>query len=237
MREYVIGDIHGSYRGLCQCLNHVQFDKTKDRLICLGDVCDGWSETKEVINELLGIKHLVQILGNHDAWLLEWFETGNESFMWFSQGGEKTIQSYGRRDLVPKKHIRFLRNALPYYMDINRKGDRRLFVHGGYNWHLALDDQKIDTFIWDRHLIYDAFKKYSQGKCNSAYGIFKHIFVGHTPTLNFDMRKPGHFCNVWALDTGAGWDGRLTIMDSHTFEYWQSDPSPVLYPKEKGRHG
>lgn len=42
-------------------------------------------------------------------------------------------------------------------------------------------------------------------------------------------------CNVWNIDTGAGWSGKLTIMDIDTKEYWQSDFVKELYPDEKGR--
>ncbi len=45
-KTFVIGDIHGAYRALRQCLERSTFDFEKDRLICLGDVCDGWPETK-----------------------------------------------------------------------------------------------------------------------------------------------------------------------------------------------
>lgn len=43
--------------------------------------------------------------------------------------------------------------------------------------------------------------------------------------------------NVWNIDTGAGFKGKLTIMDADTKEFWQSDPVPELYPNEKGRNG
>jgi serine/threonine protein phosphatase 1 len=42
--------------------------------------------------------------------------------------------------------------------------------------------------------------------------------------------KPLHLGNLWALDQGAGWGGKLTLMDVNTHEYWQSDPVSTLYP-------
>ena len=42
-------------------------------------------------------------------------------------------------------------------------------------------------------------------------------------------------CNVWNLDTGAGYRGRLTIMDIDSKKYWQSDNAILLYPNERGR--
>jgi hypothetical protein len=32
------------------------------------------------------------------------------------------------------------------------------------------------------------------------------------------------------MDTGAGWTGKLTIMDVQTKEYWQSELVQLLYP-------
>lgn len=41
--------------------------------------------------------------------------------------------------------------------------------------------------------------------------------------------------NVYNLDTGGGWEGKVTIMDVDTKGYWQSDLVKELYPNEKGR--
>jgi len=49
MKTFVIGDIHGAYKALIQCLKRSKFDYDRDRLICLGDVVDGYPETKECI--------------------------------------------------------------------------------------------------------------------------------------------------------------------------------------------
>ena len=49
----------------------------------------------------------------------------------------------------------------------------------------------------------------------------KTIFVGHTPTLNgvpFISEK----YHLVALDTGAGRNGPLTLMNMDTLEYWQA---------------
>ncbi len=66
MRTFVIGDIHGAYKALVQVLERAGFDYENDKLISLGDVTDGWSETAESIEELMKIKNLVYIKGNHD---------------------------------------------------------------------------------------------------------------------------------------------------------------------------
>jgi serine/threonine protein phosphatase 1 len=42
-------------------------------------------------------------------------------------------------------------------------------------------------------------------------------------------------CEVWFMDTGAGWSGKLSMMNIDTKEIFMSDPVPELYPGVKGR--
>lgn len=42
MKTYAIGDIHGAYKALIQCFERAKFDYEKDRLIVMGDICDGY---------------------------------------------------------------------------------------------------------------------------------------------------------------------------------------------------
>lgn len=71
-----VGDIHGNYKALKQCLQRASFNYDKDTLIVLGDVCDGWAYVDKCIDELLKVKNLRYILGNHDQWALEWAING-----------------------------------------------------------------------------------------------------------------------------------------------------------------
>jgi serine/threonine protein phosphatase 1 len=228
MRTFVIGDIHGAHKALMQCLERSGFDREKDRLIALGDVCDGWPQVKEAIDELLKIKNLVYLLGNHDKWALDWGRDGVQERVWLKQGGENTMRSYNGP--MPAEHVKFLSDARLYFEE-----DLRLFIHAGFDPSKPLEEQGADTFLWDRRLIMEAFSKNSR-EPESRFGPYRDIFLGHTPTLNFYVDKPLQLCNVWALDTGAGWDGgRLTIMELETKEFWQSDYAHNLYPNEPGR--
>ncbi len=67
MKRYVVGDIHGNYNALKQVLKKAKFDYSKDELIIIGDVVDGYNCSYEVVEELLKIKNKVFIIGNHDC--------------------------------------------------------------------------------------------------------------------------------------------------------------------------
>jgi serine/threonine protein phosphatase 1 len=62
---------------------------------------------------------------------------------------------------------------------------------------------------------------------------FNEIFIGHTSTTNWSTDKPMNAVNIHNLDTGAGHEGKLTIMDIHSREFWQSDPVGTLYPEKR----
>jgi len=227
VRKFVIGDIQGNYKGLMQCFERSGFNYEQDELIVLGDVCDGLPQTKECFNELLKVKRLILILGNHNQWLLEWILGRHPGDIWTTQGGRNTQVSYGNDPSnVPPDHKELLKTANLVYQD----EDGRVFCHGGIDPTKTLEKQHPNTLLWDRDLVRNARTKHNQ-KPDFKYGGFKEIFVGHTTTEFFGgSLLPLNFCNVWMLDTGGGWTGKITIMDVATKEFWQSDFVESLYP-------
>lgn len=219
-----MGDIHGAYRALKQCLERSGFDYTNDHLVSLGDVCDGWPETRQAIDELLKIKNLTYILGNHDFWTLEWMKYGHADTVWLKQGGLATVNSFSGIDYT--NHQAFLDRALPYFL-----ADNRLFVHAGVDPLRPLHQQALNIFLWDRNLSRIALDFYFKG-IQSKHTHYAEIYIGHTPT---PFAKPIQSGDVWLMDTGAGWSGVLTMMNIHTKEIFQSDPVPSLYPGVEGR--
>jgi len=226
-RTFVTGDIHGASRALKQCLDRALFNNAEDRLICLGDICDGWPETNACFELLLEIKDLIYIIGNHDQWALEWAETGAKPDIWLRQGGQSTIESYGER--MPASHYQLLKNAFYYYTL-----DDKLFVHGGIT-DAPLEEQGRDIFLWDRSLFQQALSLWHNGKKHEPLTDFREVYIGHTPLHRYNIFHPIKAGGVWMMDTGAGWSGVLTLMDIHSKKYYQSDPVPYLYPGVKGR--
>ena len=261
-KTFVVGDIHGANIALEQCLERSGFNNEEDTLIQLGDVVDGWSESFEAVEKLLTIKNLIAIRGNHDEWWRKYITEG-EHVERFKHGALSTLKSYGFNILgkewnkfqvvydykedslftnlnikdIPKKHVDFFNNQLNYYVDKNNN----CFVHGGFNKYYPINKQP-DPYIyfWDRSLWYSMIDTTIGEPIKSKvfYGVdnFKNIFIGHTPTINWDTDKPMNSDILYNIDTGAGFTGRLTIMDVETKDYWQSDPCPLIYPHEKGRN-
>jgi serine/threonine protein phosphatase 1 len=66
--------------------------------------------------------------------------------------------------------------------------------------------------------------------------LYKEIYIGHTPTTNYNVIVPMQGCNVWNIDTGAAFKGAISVMDVDTKQFWQSEPVIKLYPNEMGRN-
>lgn len=234
-----MGDIHGNAKGLKQCLERSNFNKEEDLLIQLGDVADGWSEVYECVEELLSIKNLISIKGNHDDEWLQFLSTGIHRWD-FEQGARATLNSYRKHQIgdmyyTPDTHIKFFREQHLYYID----DENRLFIHGGFNRHEPLKGQPTRVFYWDRDLWGAALSYESMKSNNHKFKMvdnFKEVFIGHTATINWDTDKPMRAANIWNLDTGSGFAGKLTIMNIETKEYFQSDLVQELYPEEHGRN-
>jgi len=222
MRTLVLPDVHGGYKAMMQVFERSKFDYENDRLICLGDIADGFPESAQCIEELYKVKNLIYIIGNHCVWLRQWFETGAAPVIWTEQGGRATIKSYIDNPDLMIKHRDFFKQARRYY-----EQDGKLFVHGGYDTTKPIHEQTEQYLTWDRDLWDNRHNKIDIAPYNEVY-------VGHTSIYNFS-HKPMCYNGVWFLDLGAGWEGCLCLMDIDTKEYWLSDKVSSLYPNEKGR--
>lgn len=237
MKTFAIGDIHGAHKALLQCIQRSGIDKENDRLIFVGDMVDGWPLVPECVDTLLEFKNLIIIRGNHDQWFMNWANTGVIAPAWYQQGGQATLLKYEfDRDLTKKHMDEYFNKSMIYYVDEERNF---AFMHGGYDWHIPLCENDKDTIMWDRHMYQTAFyweTSNSVNKENNKFKEFDTIFVGHTTTqwkINWKHEPstlPSFFSNLVNLDTGAGWSGRLTIMNVDDLMYWQSDPVQELYP-------
>ncbi len=238
---FVIGDIHGGLRALEQVLERISVVST-DRLIFLGDYVDGWSQSYELIEYLLVLskKHkCIFLKGNHDTWAADWLKGGEPDPVWLQHGGQATCDSYQSISFETRfKHIAFFDSLLDYYVD----SENRMFVHAGFT---SLRGPKFEhhasTFYWDRTLwelavCVDPRISRDSGYFPSRLSIFKEVYIGHTPTSQLGENTPMRACNVWNIDTGAAFRGKLTGINIDTKEFWQSSALIDLYPNERGRN-
>ena len=240
-RTLVFGDIHGGLKALEQLLDKVDLVST-DKLIFLGDYVDGWSESAKVIDFLIKLEKsndCTFIKGNHDVWCEDWLKTEIQNKTWLQHGGKSTVKSYQNYSQIQKsEHLEFLQKMKFYEID----NQNRLFIHAGFtSMHGPEKEFYESNFSWDRTLWEMALTMDKRIKKDSkSYPkrllLYNEIYIGHTPTLHYDIEVPMQGCNVWNIDTGAAFLGKLTCIDIETKKFYQSDKLVDLYPNEKGRN-
>jgi serine/threonine protein phosphatase 1 len=226
MTNFAVGDIHGRSPAFEDVLKKSNFDKESDYLIVLGDIVDGYRNTKQCFEILEMIKNKIITRGNHDQWFLNWIKTGFELPAWIHQGGYATLESYefDRRN-VPTSHINMIENSLIYYIDYKNN----IYCHGGFDPHVRIEFQEDEFIMWDRSLCNRAYEKWLKHEVDERFSLlsipeYNHVFLGHTSTGFYDKRYiPLTFGNITMLDTGGGDRGKLSMMNVDTFEYYQSD--------------
>lgn len=241
MKTVVIGDIHGGFRGLKQLLESVNLPKDT-KYIFVGDYVDGWSESAEVVSYLIDFSKkndCIFIRGNHDELLYKYLKFNDNNPAWLIQGGESSVESYDKlSEAEIGEHIHFFENLMNYYID----SENRLFLHAGFTNQRGPQYEYYPNLVyWDRTLwemvcAIDATISEEDDKYPKRLKLFREIYIGHTPVTRVGFDKPACFANVWNVDTGAAFKGKISMMDVDSKEIWQSEPVYKLYPNEKGRN-
>ncbi len=223
-RIYAIGDSHGCIEKLVDLRAAILEDSARADaagpaaarrvVVYLGDYIDRGPASREVLDLLIeqplaGFES-VHLLGNHEAFMLQFLDEAGDPLNWILNGGDATLSSYGveigqlslgsaegeglraalaRR--VPRKHRAFLSNLRPRHVE----GDY-LFVHAGIRPGVAIEAQDLEDLIWIREPFLGS---------NADHG--KIVVHGHTPG-----QAPVIRANRIGIDTGACYGGKLTTL-------------------------
>ena len=241
MRTFAIGDIHGGLKALIQVLNKLAL-KEGDQLVFMGDYVDGWSESSQVIQFLIAMSQIFEcifIKGNHDVWCQDWLKNEAVNPSWYLHGGKETMESYeGFSAQEKKEHLYFFENLPLYHID----AENRLFLHAGFTSLHGVQKEKfqelfyLDRSLWEMLLAMDLSIEKESIFYPKRLQHYKEIYIGHTPTTNYNEPSPINIANVWNIDTGAAFKGKITGINIDTKVFYQSDNLPSLYPDEKGRN-
>ena len=221
-RVYAIGDIHGRIDLLRRLQARIRIDAQDSRaescvVVYLGDYVDRGGHSRDVIECLIeepidGFE-CVSILGNHEAFLLEFLDDPACGDIWVFNGGDTTLRNYGvevgdpefyasgwewLRDRfvehLPESHLDFLR-GLPL---MHVEGDY-LFVHAGIRPGIPLESQAREDLLWIR-----------EGFLDFEDDLGKVVVHGHTPLKEVQIRP-----NRIGIDTGAWMTDTLTCLVLH----------------------
>jgi len=240
-RTLVIGDIHGGLLALQQVMERAGIQK-EDHLIFLGDYVDGWSDSAKTISFLMALSRKQKttfIRGNHDDLVYQWLKGKTMSPKWMMHGGQSTIDAYMQISQEEKlAHIAFYESMKDYYVSTNNK----MFCHAGFqNLNGPQHEWHSTAFYWDRTLwemvcVMDMSIHPGDVRYPKRLQLFDEIYIGHTPVTRIGASVPTRRANVWNIDTGAAFHGSISILDTTSKSFWQSDAVSSLYPEEIGRN-
>jgi serine/threonine protein phosphatase 1 len=218
---YAIGDIHGRLDLLTDLLAQVAADAGRHpvdqqrQLVFLGDYIDRGTESRGVVDALLGLSWPgftpTFLMGNHEEAMLEFLDEQTDGVGWLTYGGLETLISYGvairklptdaasaaelrdnLRAAVPPRHIDFLRRCVLNHVE----GDY-VFVHAGVRPGRPLEQQNRRDLLWIREEFLRA-RDPLPGKV-----------VVHGHTICDSPQDLGHRIDI---DTGAFVSGQLTCL-------------------------
>ena len=223
-RLLVMGDVHGQFEKMQRVLSLCDFRPENDRLVFLGDYVDRGPDSRKVVSEVLRLTQMgaTALYGNHEDLMLKALLNRNQGNInpenleqWFANGGETTLDSYRAHTDILDEHLAFFAD-LPRWVEM----DGYLLVHAGIRPDRGIAEQSVHDLIWIREdyiLIYNGPQTVVTGhtpvQCLKRYELFDDIEDATQPLV----RNHKIF-----LDTGAAWNGPLTLMDLLSGEYWQS---------------
>jgi len=206
-RLLAMSDIHGEYGAMQLVLAQAGYVPKVDRLILLGDYIDrgpAASAVAEKIRRLVSVG-AVALRGNHEQMMID--AIGSDEYdLWERNGGRATRASYPSAAKM-RSDAEFF-NTLPLYYET----DENIFVHAGLRPGVPVEKQDANSLLWSRPRAFDEYEG-------------KTLVVGHTPTQTIVSRGwQAPLCrgNVIFIDTGMGYNCRLTLLDLTQNIYWQA---------------
>lgn len=194
-KDFVVGDIHGTFSKLTDQLLEIGFDFDNDRLFCTGDLVDRGPESHLAL-DWLAYPWFHSVRGNHEDMAIGWAE-GNpytpgasSEGLYIRNGGQWFIDMNFKEQQLFADTFK----QLPFRIQVGQYG----IVHAEAPQDWLRPDAE-HTMLWSRNRV---TLKDKRGTTN-----IKKVFLGHTP-----MNKPLECGNNHYIDTGACFGYDFTII-------------------------
>lgn len=214
MKNYwFIGDIHGELTLLDGLLEAI-LKNQPDHITFLGDYIDRGPHSRGVVERIMELEVPVTcLMGNHELMMLSALDDTafgyNSMELWYYNGGEATLQSFGFsgffsfQSQMEARYLDFFRNLRMSHVTEAGSGKKILATHAGVSPSVPLADQLLlkdyrdlqqymmekqlslgDTFVWTREEFFNSSAKLWDGYV---------VIHGHTPTSNLKkFIRPQH---------------------------------------------
>lgn len=208
-KDYVVGDIHGSFRQLMNILLKMDFDFKKDRLFSVGDLCDRGLHSEEIL-KWMNYEWFIPVIGNHESLVIGYsqqiinFEilirVGAEWWFHIDENNQKKILNYFEN--------------LPIAIEVETNVGKVGIVHA--NCPLDSWEDFKSILLTEEGYKYGnkAIWTYAKEENKKTIEDIDYVVVGHTTLHNSQQWN-----NMFLIDTGATYEsGFFTILDLQTLK-------------------
>jgi serine/threonine protein phosphatase 1 len=188
-RDFVVGDLHGSYSAFLNLLKGINFDKSVDRMFSVGDLVDRGPDSVSCLS-LLTEPWFHSVLANHEQMMIDKFNGGWSGAYWYQNGGRWGMEAYNdyknvfvdqTKDRIPSdtsmRVIEMLKytEELPFLITVNTKSGKKFHIlHAELPIRAGL--QITDEVLVDPEKVY-ALATMQRGD-GDAFLWFRNIFGG-----------------------------------------------------------
>jgi serine/threonine protein phosphatase 1 len=203
-RDFVVGDIHGTFKLVVAALYEIKFDPTCDRLFSTGDLVDRGPDSEDV-GDFLDLPWFHAVRGNHEQMALESFNRDGGLI----DDSEDNVHHLWRNgmdwwlSLSAVKRVYLLEkiNRLPFAVEIKTETGKVGIIHADIpktmRWPSFVNSLK--AFNHETMLSCLEGRDRMQRRDDTIVRGISRIFAGHTIQWG-GLRAYG---NVFAIDTGA----------------------------------
>lgn len=163
-RDFVCGDLHGSYSCVQRFMKEVNFDESADRLICVGDLIDRGPQNEECLS-LLFQPWFFSVYANHEEIMTDGLgECTGWGYAWVRNGGlwaqsyvhpaaDATKEELELRDFVLE--MAAMAANLPHIITVEKRDGTRFHVlHAELPKNVGISDDVImDPQSAEKHLM------------------------------------------------------------------------------------
>ena len=188
-RDFVVGDIHGCYDIFMQLLDHVKFDKSKDRVFSVGDLIDRGPDSLKCL-QLLDESWFAAVVANHESFMLDYAKTKRNEFLWIQNGGmwaatyindyPHPSQEYTDQDSWPFwNELLPLVKQMPMMITVTAKNRKKFhLVHAEFGYEGVISDKKLLDKSFVKKIWVGENRGYSYGEydgiwCRNKFQYFR----------------------------------------------------------------
>ncbi|WP_225787847.1 metallophosphoesterase [Pseudomonas sp. Marseille-P8916] len=210
-RDLAVGDIHGHFARLRQCLDALGFDPEVDRLFSVGDLVDRGPDSLQAL-DWLARPWFYAVQGNHEALAINHLRGGRLDLDMYRAAGGGWFLDLPRAD--QQRYVEGFA-SMPIGMEVQTADGLVGLLHADSpfaDWPTlrarlqAADDPAVrEVCQWSR-------RRLREGDTQPVEGL-RALLVGHTPVVR--AKRLG---NVWYLDTGGWSSGFFSLMALDSLE-------------------